>query len=58
MTAAGVGCLGNSEEGVAAEAWGGQNGTVEVGSCGKAGRYMSINGCSTAQTYLAQFCLF
>lgn len=31
---------------------------LEVGSCGKAGRYLSISGYSAAQTCPAQFCLF
>lgn len=60
-TAASVRCLESLED-VASGAWGGQKVTTEhpaeVRSCGKAGRYVSINGYGIAQVCLAQFCLF
>lgn len=40
-------CLVSREfggEGVATEAWCGREGPAEVGSCGKAGRYVSVGG--------------
>lgn len=43
-------------EGVAAEAWRGREGPAEVGSCGRAGRYVSVGG-SGQPRRARQFCL-